>query len=205
MTSLLGAGATKHICDHTHQWCRLWSEGAWNFQPEKTSETLVFHLVLSDSRMASWSAFEIAFNILFSIWKISNFWAASLSQRIFLCRNYNSTAVCEKSKQWKHSFLGVRWSTSRLRPWKREKLTLGKMNCSTGLYHTPFTMVPVLMALKRAVTTASCKKKKKSQAFILQAIGYVSISSTLNTTVQTVILKTSNLKGLHAYKWGSKQ
>lgn len=80
-----------------------------------------------------------------------------------------------------------------------EKLTLGKMNCSTGLYHTPFTMVPVLMALKRAVTTASCKKKK-SQAFILQAIGYVSISSTLNTTVQTVILKTSNLKGLHVYK-----
>lgn len=42
-----------------------------------------------------------------------------------------------------------------------EKLTLGKMNCSTGLYHTPFTMVPVLMALKRAVTTASCKKKNK--------------------------------------------
>lgn len=37
-----------------------------------------------------------------------------------------------------------------------EKLTLGRMNCSTGLYHTPFTLVPGLMALKRAVTTASC-------------------------------------------------
>lgn len=39
---------------------------------------------------------------------------------------------------------------------RTRKLTLGKMNCSTGLYHTPFTRVPVLMALKRAVTTASC-------------------------------------------------
>lgn len=36
------------------------------------------------------------------------------------------------------------------------------MNCSTGLYHTPFTKVPVLMALKRAVTTASCKKNTNS-------------------------------------------
>lgn len=41
-----------------------------------------------------------------------------------------------------------------------DKLTLGKMNCSTGLYHIPFTRVPVLMALKRAVTTASCKNQK---------------------------------------------
>lgn len=35
------------------------------------------------------------------------------------------------------------------------------MNCSTGLYQTPFNMAPVLMALKRAVTTASCKKNHK--------------------------------------------
>lgn len=40
-------------------------------------------------------------------------------------------------------------------------LTLGRMNCSTGLYHTQFAMVPVLMELKRAVTTASCKHGEK--------------------------------------------
>lgn len=44
-------------------------------------------------------------------------------------------------------------------PVRLRTLTLGRMNCSTGLYQTQFTMVPLLTELKRAVTTASCKHK----------------------------------------------
>lgn len=40
------------------------------------------------------------------------------------------------------------------------KLTLGKMNCSTGLYQTPLAMVPGAGALNRAVTTGSCTQKQ---------------------------------------------
>lgn len=45
-------------------------------------------------------------------------------------------------------------------PTLKGKLTLGKMNCSTGLYQTPFTMVPGAGALNRAVTTGSYTQKQ---------------------------------------------
>lgn len=86
-----------------------------------------------------------------------------------------------------------------------KKLTLGKMNCSTGLYHTPFIMVPVLMALKRAVTTASCKNHKPLS---IKNEMNVHIYLHLNWILQYwVILKTDNPKGLwiSVYNWGSKQ
>lgn len=70
------------------------------------------------------------------------------------------------------------------------ELTLGKMNCSTGLYHTPFTMDPVLMALKRAVTTASCNTRFTHTEFTLLSKHCVNLSlPTPHTEISVAVIQ----------------
>lgn len=64
-----------------------------------------------------------------------------------------------------HSYEGLHWYYSLFLP----PCTSGKMNCSTGLYHSLFTCTPQLGGLKRAMKRASYKlgEEDKKKYFML--------------------------------------